>query len=237
MAATTTATRTARRTIMAEAMLPLMVWLSPAFPTGAFAYSHGLEWAVEACDVHDAASLEAWLTDLLEHGAPRADAVLLALASGGTPADRLKINELALALCTARERRLETSTQGNAFLVAVRAAWPAPQIEAFAAALADEDVAYPVAVAVAAAAHGLALRPTLEAFVLAGIGNLVSAVLRLGPIGQSEAQATIARLCTAVTRLAAFATTATLDDLGTAPWRSDIAAMRHETQYCRLFRS
>ena len=225
------------RTAMSDAMLPLLAWLSPAFPTGAFAYSHGLEWAVEAGDVHDARSLDAWLDDLLQHGAPRADAVLLAAAYGSDPADRLQVNELALALCAARERRLETSAQGNAFLIAVRAAWPAPQLEAFAAALGDDDVAYPVALAVAAAAHGLALRPTLEAFVLATIGNLVSAVLRLGPIGQSEAQATIARLCPAVTRLAAFAQTASPDDLGTASWRSDIAAMRHETQYSRLFRS
>lgn len=227
----------ATHTSMADAMLPLMVWLSPAFPTGAFAYSHGLEWAVEAGDVHDAPSLEAWVTDLLDHGAIRADAVLLAAAFAAAPADRLAINELALALCAARERRLETSAQGNAFLVAVRAAWPAPAIEALADALGDEDLAYPVAVATAAAAHGLPLGATLEAFGLAAVGNLVSAVLRLGPIGQSEAQAIVARLCPAVTRLAGFATIATLDDLGTAAWRSDLAAMRHETQYSRLFRS
>src|SRR5271154_1610726 len=62
------------------AMLPLLIWLSPAFPVGAFAYSHGLEWAVEAGDVVDARSLEAWLVDLLGFGAPRSDAILFAAA-------------------------------------------------------------------------------------------------------------------------------------------------------------
>lgn len=224
-------------TIMADALLPLLVWLSPSFPTGAFAYSHGLEWAVEVGDVHDAMSLSGWLADLVAHGAMRADSIILASAFAGTTRDRLGLNELALALSSARERRLETTTQGNAFLLAVQGAWPAPAIAAFATALGEADVSYPIAVGTAAAAHGLALRPTLEAFALAAIGNLVSAAVRLGPVGQSEAQAIIAKLCPSVSRLAAFAETATLDDLGTAAWRCDIAGMRHETQYSRLFRS
>ena len=61
-------------------MLPLLIWLSPAFPVGAYAYSHGLEWAVEAGDVVDAASLEVWLVDLLAFGAPRSDAILFVAA-------------------------------------------------------------------------------------------------------------------------------------------------------------
>lgn len=234
-AATDITITTGMITIMAETLLPLLVWLSPSFPTGAFAYSHGLEWAVDAGDIEDAATLADWLADLLEHGSLRADAVLLAMSWKND--DRLAMNELALALANTRERRLETSTQGNAFLTAIRAAWPAPALESLAAALGDSDVAYPIAIATAAAAHGLALHPTLEAFALAATTNLVSAGVRLGPIGQSEAQAIIAGLCPAVSRLAAFAETATHDDLGTAAWRGDIAAMRHETQYSRLFRS
>ena len=69
------------------------------------------------------------------------------------------------------------------------------------------------------------------------MSNLVSAALRLGVIGQSDGQATIAGLAPVVLDLAGWAESATLDDLGTCAWRSDIAAMRHETQYSRLFRS
>jgi urease accessory protein len=222
-------------TIMDESLLPLLVWLSPNFPTGAFAYSHGLEWAVDSGDIKNATTLSAWLADLLAHGATRADSVLLAMAY--CRRDHLKTNELALALANTRERRLETSTQGNAFLTAIQAAWPAPVIDVFATALGEDDVAYPVIVGIAAAAHNLALRQTLEAFALAAISNLVSAVVRLGPIGQREAQGIIAESCPAIARLAAFAEAATPDDLGTSAWRCDIAAMRHETQYSRLFRS
>jgi urease accessory protein len=227
-------------TLMAEpaVALPLLIWLSPAFPVGAFAYSQGLEWAVEDGTVTNAATLEAWLGDILAHGAIRADAVLLAAAHrAATVAEALEVNDLALALAPSQERHLETSAQGTAFLTAVRASWPAAALDALADALGDAPVAYPVALGVAAAAHGLPLPATLQAFVLAAISNMVSAALRLGPIGQTDAQIITAHLCPAIAALAREATTATLDDLGTAAWGADIASMRHETQYSRLFRS
>jgi urease accessory protein len=218
--------------------LPLLVWLSPGFPVGAFAFSHGLEWAVESGAVHDAASLADWLNDLVAHGSIRADATLVAAAWRATDAaEACSVNALALALAPSRERLLETSAQGNAFLAAVGPAWPAPAIGYFVEALADGEAAYPVAVGVCAAAHAIPLHPTLDAFVLAACSNHVSAAVRLGPIGQTEAQAIIAALCPALARLAAWATTSSLDDCGTAAWGVDIASMRHETQYSRLFRS
>ena len=218
--------------------LPLLAWLSPAFPVGAFAYSQGLEWAIEAGDIRNGADLALWLDDLVGHGAIRSDAVLLASTlRAADVGEALAINALALALAPSRERLLETGSQGTAFVAAVRHAWPATAIDRFAEALRDDEAAYPVALGVAAAAHALSPRATVEAFALAAVSNLVSAALRLGPIGQSEAQAIIARSCPAVSALAAWAEVAGLDDLGTCAWRADIASMRHETQYCRLFRS
>ena len=129
------------------------------------------------------------------------------------------------------------AAQGTAFLTAVGASWPTARLAELERGLDDRDIAYPVALGAAAASHGIALRSVLEAGLLATISNLVSAVVRLGPIGQGDAQAIIARSTPAVAELAAWAETATLDDLGTCAWRSDIAAMRHETQYSRLFRS
>ncbi len=222
----------------ASSLLPLFAWLSPAFPVGAYAYSHGLEAAVDAGDIRDAATCAAWIADLVAGGSVRADCVLLAAAWTANGASAAaEISDLALALAPSAERRLETGGQGTAFLLAVAAAWPAPAIVHFSDVIGDGEAAYPVAVGVAARAHGLALRPTLAAFALAAVGNLVSAVLRLGPIGQSEAQVITAGLCPALDALADWASGGTLDDLGTATWRADVASMRHETQYSRLFRS
>ena len=140
------------------ALLPLMLWLSPAFPVGSFAYSHGLEWAVEAGDIFDAGSLGGWLVDLLTFGAPRADAILFAAAfraaeSCDWPA-LLEANELAIALAASAERRLETTAQGSAFVAAALAAWDCAPLRQFAG---EERIAYPAAVAAVAAGHDLPL--------------------------------------------------------------------------------
>jgi urease accessory protein len=225
---------------MSGAHLPLMVWLSPSFPVGAFAYSHGLEWAHEAGDVTDAASLEAWLSDLLGHGAARNDAILFAsayrAAGAGDGATLAEIAELALALAGSEERRLETTTQGDAFAAAVARSWPCGAVDLLAESWSG-PVAYPVAVAAAAAGHGIPLSEALEAFVLGFVANLVSAAVRLGAIGQTDGQRVIAALVPQVRELAGLARDLSLDDLGSCAFRSDLAALAHETQYTRLFRS
>ncbi|MBY0254953.1 MAG: urease accessory protein UreF, partial [Methylobacterium organophilum] len=156
----------------AEALeaLRLMAWLSPGYPVGAYAYSHGLEWAVEAGDVRDEASLTAWLRDVCERGALRNDLILAAQAHAAARtsdgAALVAVNDLALALAPSRELHLETSQQGRSFLDATRGAWPCDAL----AALAEElpgPVAYPVAVGLAAGAHGMAPEPVLAAYGLA----------------------------------------------------------------------
>jgi urease accessory protein len=220
------------------ALLPLMLWLSPTFPVGSFAYSHGLEWAVESGDIFDARSLGGWLVDLLTFGAPRSDAILFADAfraaeAGDWPA-LIEVNDLAVALAFSAERRLETTAQGSAFVAAARAGFDCAPLRELAG---HDRVAYPAAVAAAAAGHGLPLESSLQAFVLALLANSVSAAVRLGPIGQTAGQKILAALLPRVRALAREAARSTLADLGAAAFRSDIAAMRHETQYSRLFRS
>lgn len=226
---------------MAEAgQLPLFVWLSPAFPVGAFAYSHGLEWAVENGDVNNAATAEAWIADCLLHGAGRNDAILLKCAFDAARAQDgaalREIAELAVALQPSEERRLEATGQGNAFVTAIKAAWWTDTLDLLKSAW-DGDIAYPVALGVAAAGHGLALRQTLDAFLLAFVSNIVSAVVRLGPIGQTDGQKIMASLLPSIQAVGGMAEHATLADLGGAAIRADIASMKHETQYTRLFRS
>ena len=234
-----TAMRT--RTNMTEtAGLPLLVWLSPSFPVGAFAYSHGLEWAVEAGDISNAATCEAWISDLLVHGSGYNDAIIMAAAYRAvTIRDRAalgEVAELAVAMQPSSERHLEAIAQGNAFLTAARAAWEVPSL-AFLKSAWDGDVAYPVAVGALSAGHDIPLSTTLDAFLLAFSATLVSAAVRLGPIGQTDAQRILAALMPTIRKTAILASTSTLDDLGSAAFRSDLASLRHETQYTRLFRS
>ncbi len=224
-------------TLSPFAELPLLVWLSPAFPVGGFAFSHGLEAAHEAGLVSEAEGLGSWVADLLAHGSVRQDTLLLAAAwravGDGDDAALREANALALALCAGRERRLETAMMGNAFVATLRAAWPA----AVPLALAPGEVAYPVAVGAASARAGLRLGPTAEGYALATVANLVSAALRLGIIGQTDGQRVTQGALAAIRTLAAEAATASLDDLGACAFRSDLASLTHETQYSRLFRS
>lgn len=218
----------------------LLIWLSPAFPVGSFAFSHGLEWAVQAGHVANVATVIVWLDALLEHGGMRNDAIFAAHAWRAVHARDTQalteVNELALAMSGSKERYLETTAQGNAFVTIIRGAWCAPAFDWGVATLRG-DIAYPVAVGVAAAAHAISLHDMLRSFALAQVQNLVSAVIRLSVIGHTDGQRAIATLLPVIGRTALAAEAATLDDIGGAVFQSDIAALRHETQYSRLFRS
>lgn len=225
------------------ALLKLAAWLSPSFPVGAFAYSTGLEWAVEAGLVERRAGLEAWLRTVVEVGPPRQDAVLVArswrAAAAGDDGALLETAELAAALKGTAELAQETIVQGGAYLRTVSAAWPSPRLDAVAQTLAGAGIepALPVAVGAASAAHGVALGPTLSLFLHAVAANQVSAAIRLSVIGQTDGQRVTAALEPVILAVAATAEAADPDDLGAATPMLDWCSMRHETQHTRLFRS
>jgi urease accessory protein len=224
----------------AAALYRLMTWLSPAFPVGAFSYSSGIEWAVEAGDIKDGASLADWLAAMLTDGAGLCDAMFLsnahrAVEAGDTGGLR-DIAELAAAFSPSRERQLETSTQGRAFLDAVRAAWGCDGLE-HAVSQCQGVIVYPVAVGLVGAAHGIPREPTLRAFLHALLSNWISAGSRLIPLGQTDSQRVLAALEPVASETARRAMNASPDDLGSATFRADLASLRHETQYTRLFRS
>ncbi|WP_084788697.1 urease accessory protein UreF [Bradyrhizobium sp. Cp5.3] len=224
----------------AAALYRLMTWLSPAFPVGGFSYSSGIEWAVEAGDIVDTATLADWLDAMLGDGSGFCDATFLVhaylAAEAGKDASLCEIAEFAAAFVPSLERQLETTSQGRAFVDIARAAWDADRLDAMVAAC-RTPLVYPVAVGVVAAAHGVPLAPTLHAFLHALVSNWISAASRLIPLGQTDSQRVLVRLEAAVAATANRALLATLDDLGGATFRADLASLRHETQYTRLFRS
>jgi urease accessory protein len=235
---TRTTTMTTTTMIDAAATLRLLAWLSPAFPTGAYAYSHGLEWAVERGDIKDGDSLRVWLEDVLVHGSGRSDAILLRHAHrAATDTDALAdIAELARAATPSQERQAETLGQGGAFHAAATP-WHTPVLAALAARIGARHIAYPVAVGALAGAHAIPEDAVTAGYLETFTANLISAAVRLVPLGQTAGLRVLAALEPAILRVAAETRAASLDDIGGCAWRSDIAAMRHETQYTRLFRS
>ncbi len=213
------------------ALLRLMAWLSPAFPTGGFAYSHGLEWAVEAGDVRDEAALLGWLGDVLSQGSGRSDAILLRHARRADAAELPALAAFGAAVSGSRERRAETLGQGEAFARAARA-WSSTRL-----ALLEDPLPYPVAVGALAADHGIGEEAVVSAYLQAVATNLISASVRLVPLGQSAGLRVLAGLEETILAVTEATRGATLDDVGSTCFRSDIAAMRHETQHTRLFRS
>ena len=205
-------------------LLTLTQWLSPAFPVGSFAYSHGLEQAISDGDVADAAGLQAWLTDILTLGAGRADAILLCAALRGE--DEADLAALAEALAPSRERWQETRDQGAAFAAAVTATGHPV-----------DSMPFPVAVGVAARALSLEPAQVAQLYLHAFTSNLVSAAVRFVPLGQSAGQGVLSALHPVIANVADEAAQATTDDITSAVPRADLAAMRHETLEVRIFKT
>jgi urease accessory protein len=226
--------------VNASALYRLMAWLSPSYPIGAYSYSSGIEWAVEAGDITDAAALERWLAVVIGEGGGFCDAVFFLhahrAAAVSDDAALRAVAELAAVFSPSKERHLETTAQGRAFLDTTRAAWPAPALDRLLAVW-DGAVALPIAVGVASAGHGIVLVPALYAYLHAMTANLISTGLRLVPLGQTDGQRILAALEPVATATAARALVTPLDEVGGAAFRADLASMRHETQYTRLFRS
>lgn len=216
-----------------QSLIRLMIWLSPSFPVGGFAYSGGLEAAAAEGHVSGAGDLAAWLEVVLGAGSLRNDAILLAEAHRAfDDTDRLsEVAALAAVLAGSAERYHEAVNQGDAFLAAA-SAWPQPVLSRLGA-----GTAYSVAVGAVAAANGVALAETLLAFLQAQCAQLVSAAIRLGVIGQRQAVAILAGLEGQLIARAQAAETMGLEDLGSATVLADLLSMRHETQYSRLFQS
>jgi len=225
------------------AILRLQSWLSPAFPVGSYSYSHGLEWAVESGDVHDRQSLIDWLEADLRYGSARNEAIFFSNAWHCTVEDNraklLKIAELAAAFRSTAEFVLESSQQGTACLMTLSQVWSDPLLVWLSETLRERQLrpAIAVVLGIRSARQHLPICLCLPAFLQSYTANLVTAGVRLIPLGQTDGQLAIAALEEAALLAAEEAKSATADDFGSAGVMVDLASMAHETQYTRLFRS
>ncbi|MGH1350738.1 MAG: urease accessory protein UreF [Methyloligellaceae bacterium] len=221
-------------------LLRLMTWLSPSYPVGAYTYSHGLENAVETGVLKTVEDAFAWLQGVIRFGAGQSDVVLLRHAykaiKDNDDQALFKCAEMAEAFCGTEELALETMAQGRAFLDITSKSWPCEAVERLIK-IWPEQPAYPVVVGVAAAGHGVALEDTAVAYLHAMVANLVSALVRLVPFGQTDGQILTARLEAVVIETAGKALKIPLEEISNSCMMIDISSMQHETQHTRLFRS
>ena len=208
-------------------LITLTQWLSPSFPIGAFAYSHGLEAAVAEGWVTDGPSLQAWLHGVLRDGSGRNDAIWLRLGYSAERDALLQLNAEARAYAPARERRVEAERQGAAFVKTVNAVWDMDM----------PDCVLPLAVGAACGRQGIDLEVAVALYLHGFVGNLVAAAQRLMPFGQTKAQAVLAALQGDIEMVVSETHAAGLDDIDSHAFLSDIAAMRHEALEPRLFQS
>lgn len=208
--------------------LTLMQWFSPGYPVGAFAYSHGLEQMVATGAINSNDCFRDWIVDVLQFGTGRADAILLHCGYQAENCHELAdLNELARALCPSSERRMETDLQGDAFASATQAIWGGDTVPSV----------YPVAVGSAARRVGIDPIVTCAGYLHAFGANLSSAATRLVPLGQTEAQGTLASLAPLCRKIAEDTAHLSTDDIGSCTFATDIASMQHEDLYSRQFRS
>ena len=221
----------------------LQSWFSPAFPIGAYSYSHGIEWAVEAGDIHDCGMLIDWLATDLRYGSGRNEAILFAqtwrCVQRDDDARLCEIAELAAALRGTAEFALESSQQGAACLATLRRVWPDDALDTLAAMLRERGIrpSLPVVLAARAARERIPVEVALSCFLQSYSANLVTAGVRLVPLGQTDGQRAIAALEPVVLGATAEALQAEIDDVGSCAFRVDLASTAHEIQYTRLFRS
>jgi urease accessory protein len=232
-----------RETGSSSALYRLLAWLSPGFPVGSFAFSHGLEAAAARGAVHDRYSLQIWISAIVASGGGRIDADILRDAHRASSAGDIGVltdaNRRGVAFRATAETRLETTAQGEAFLATCRAAWPNPVLDCWAERISEsgEAVCYAAAIGAATAQAAIALDCALLGYLQALASTLVSAGLRLGIVGQTDGQRILAGLEPVIAAAVSRALTRDPDAFGSATFAVELASMDHETQYTRLFRS
>jgi urease accessory protein len=204
-------------------LLLLLNWMSPTFPIGSFAYSHGMEQAISDGRIATQDDVQNWISDLLRSGSGWNDAVLFAQCWHSNP------NELALALVGSAERYSETTQLGRNFNIAA-AVWTGTEKQ-------DGVMAYPVAAGLACKRMAIGQDQALAAFLQGFCAALVSVAVRLVPLGQTAGLRVLRNLVPLIATTANRAVAATLLDLGSNCIAADIAAMKHETLEPRIFRT
>ena len=216
--------------------LRLLQLVSPSLPVGAYSYSQGLEAAVEAGIVRDAASARRWIGDVLAISMQGMEApVFLRLATAWERQDVAAARRWNAEFVASRETselRAETLQMAYSLRNLLRGLG-----EDVATLEAIEDLAYPTAFAFAVARWNIDAREALGAYLFAWLENQMLAALKSVPLGQTDGQRILMELAGRIAAVVDAAAAAGDDDLANLAPGLALLSARHETQYSRIFRS
>ena len=216
-----------------RALLAALHLASPALPVGGFAYSQGLERAIEDRLVSNESSALRWIGDLLLLSLARFEAPLWLRAfdacAAGDAAGFARCNDELLAARETAELRAESVQMGASLLRLLPALGAEPP--------ALEPIAYPAAFAAACAALAIDREAGLAAYLWSWAENQVLVAVKTVPLGQQAGQRLLIALHTQLVQAIAVASQLKDDELGSAAVAFALASARHETQYSRLYRS
>ncbi len=218
----------------------LLQLASPALPVGAYSYSQGLEAAIEAGLVHDAASAQAWISDVLELSVASMEApLLLRLMQAWAHTDIAAVeywNALFLASRETAELRAETVQMGYSLTRLLNEIGELDALS-FTQLQAIDESAFPTAYACAAAHWRIEPTSALIAYLWSWIENQVMAALKAVPLGQTAGQKILLAFGAQLEETAQAAAARSDNELGNFAPGLAMRSSTHETQYSRLFRS
>ncbi|MGI0489193.1 urease accessory protein UreF [Pantanalinema rosaneae CENA516] len=221
-----------------SALLALLQLASPALPIGAYSYSEGLETLVEQGTIVDAASLNHWLTQELRYGAVRLEVAIMGRAYRATQqqnwAELAAWNAWLSAARETEELRQQSWQMGRSLLRLFQDLCP----EAIVPEVCQSDSCNSaIGMGLIAAYWQIDLQSAILGYLHSWASNLISAGIKLIPLGQTTGQQILVQLHPQIQATAQTSLTLTDDDLTSCGWGLALASMTHETQYSRLFRS
>lgn len=228
----------------------LLTWFSPSYPIGSFHFSHGIEYAVEWNLIKDAKSLEEWISGIIQFGSGRMDLMMFKLSydlftAPNVRADPNRIKKLNRLITISNALKLspelwqESTKQGDAALKALLKSHPSDNLHFLNLQLkkTDKYPVVPIVFGAACADHRIPLKWALTAYLHSFIFNLITAGVKLIPLGQTAGQNIAASLESVIHKCVNASAKSKINDISGASPMVEWTSVKHENQYTRLFQS
>ena len=206
-----------------ETLQILQTWFSPLFPIGGYSFSHGLEAMINDNLIKTENDILDHLNCLIKFGSFKNDSILIKYSYNGE-----ELNDLALSLCTSKERKIETLEMGNSFRKVLMDSWDYTV---------EENTAYPIIIGKAAKYFNLPLDLTLISFLQSTSTNLINVCVKHIPVGQKVGQNCTVKTYKLIKDMQSKIESFSLDDLGGICFNNDLYSIKHENIKTRIYKT